>query len=361
MKIGVLGAGQLGKMLALAGYPLGFEFHFLDPTEGSPAGRVAPQTVAAYTDGEGLERLSACDVVTFEFENVPDAAARQLSAATRVFPPPAALEVAQDRWVEKSCFRKLAIRTPRFERVDDEESLHQAAAKLGLPCLLKTRRFGYDGKGQFLLRRLDDVPEALTALGRQPLIAEEYVQFDRELSLVAVRGEDGQTASYPLIENRHAGGILRTSVAPARASDAIHTQAAQSARRLLDHLGYVGVLTVEFFDVNGELLANEFAPRVHNSGHLTIEAAVTSQFENHLRAVAGLPLGSTELHCHAAMLNLVGELPPKPAVLGIGGAHYHDYQKQIRPGRKVGHITLTAPNEARLREALRAAEPLLGV
>lgn len=359
MKVGVLGAGQLGRMLALAGYPLGLEFLFVDPAPGSPAGQVAPQTVADYADPSALARLEACDVVSFEFENVPDEAADRLAAATRVFPPPAALRVSQDRLIEKRCLTSLGIATPRFEAVDDEASLRRAVERLGLPSVLKTRRFGYDGKGQCVLRDPSDLPRASTLLAQGPLILEEFVAFQRELSLIAVRARDGSVASYPLIENRHEGGILRRSTVPSDTQPEVEREAAASVQRLLEHLNYVGVLTVEFFEVAGRLVANEFAPRVHNSGHLTIEAASTSQFENHLRAILGLPLGSTECPGPAAMVNLIGTLPDKTAVLRVPGTHYHDYGKEVRPGRKVGHITITADSTADLETRVAAVSALL--
>lgn len=346
-------------MLALAGYPLGLKFQFLDPTAGAPAGQVAPQVVAEYADSEALGLLAACDVVTFEFENVPDQAANELVAATRVFPPPHALRVSQDRLVEKRCLRTLDIATPRFEPVDDEASLRQAVDRLGLPSVLKTRRFGYDGKGQCVLRQSSDLSQALELVAQGPLILEEFVAFERELSLIAVRGQDGSVACYPLIENRHQGGILRQSTVPVKTEGNVERDAAASVQRLLEHLNYVGVLTVEFFEVAGQLLVNEFAPRVHNSGHLTIEAAITSQFENHLRAITGLPLGSTECPGPAAMLNLIGTLPSKEAVLRIPGTHYHDYGKRVRPGRKVGHVTITAATEAELETRVAAVSALL--
>lgn len=359
MKVGVLGAGQLGRMLALAGYPLGLKFQFLDPTAGSPAGQVAPQTVAEYGNPEALAQLEACDVVTFEFENVPDHAADRLTAATQVFPPPAALRVSQDRLIEKRCFAELNIPTPRFEPVHDELSLREAVDRLGLPCVLKTRRFGYDGKGQSVLRHASDLAGALALIGQGPLILEEFVPFDRELSLIAVRARDGSVACYPLIENRHHTGILRRSTVPSDSEPSVERDAAARVQRLLEHLKYVGVLTVEFFEVGGRLLANEFAPRVHNSGHLTIEAASTSQFENHLRAITGLPLGSTDCPGPAAMLNLIGTLPDKAAVLRVPGTHYHDYGKEVRPGRKVGHVTITADTHDELEARVAAVSALL--
>jgi 5-(carboxyamino)imidazole ribonucleotide synthase len=346
-------------MLALAGYPLGLQFLFLAPSPNAPAGQVAEQRVGQYTDAAGLKALTECDVVTFEFENVPDIAARALTEATLVFPPPAALQVAQDRLLEKRCFQELGIPTPQFRAVDNEADLRQAVQQLGLPSVLKTRRFGYDGKGQYLLKSESDASEALASVGNGALILEEFVHFSRELSLVAVRSRSGACQCYPLIENTHKSGILRLSQAPTNTPEAVQADAMHSVERLLDHLDYVGVLTVEFFDVNGKLLANEFAPRVHNSGHLSIEGAETSQFENHLRAICDLPLGSTRMLGPTAMLNLIGELPDKAAVLAIPGSHYHDYGKQVRPGRKLGHITLTAGSESELAARVAACRKLL--
>jgi 5-(carboxyamino)imidazole ribonucleotide synthase len=341
MKLGILGAGQLGRMLALAGYPLGVRCLLLDPTPNAPGSQVAEQIVAGYGDPSGLARLAECGVVTYEFESVPAAAAEWLSSHCRVLPPPKALEVAQDRLHEKSCFRSLGIRTPEFADVSSLAGLTQAVARLGLPAVLKTRTFGYDGKGQFVLRSEADVEPAFAQLGGVPLILEAFVAFDRELSLLAVRGSDGATAYYPLVQNEHRNGILHLSLAPASGVDAALQRAAETyANRLLDELGYVGVLALELFEKSGELIANEIAPRVHNSGHWTLEGAETSQFENHLRAILGLPLGATATRGYAAMLNLVGSIPDPKAVLAVPGAHLHLYGKEPRPGRKVGHVTL---------------------
>lgn len=313
--VGVVGGGQLGRMLALAGIPLGLSFRFLDPSPGAPAREVGELLVGAYDDPELLDRLAdGAAAVTYEFENVPVEAAERVGAV----PSPRALEASQDRLTEKRLFRRLGIPTPR---IDDEVDT--------FPALLKTRRLGYDGKGQRLVE---------TRPGTVPgHVLEERVPFDRELSLLAVRGADGDTRFWPLVENVHEDGILRVSRAPAAAAP--QAEAEEYGRALLDELGYVGVLALELFDVGGELLANEFAPRVHNTGHWTIEGSATSQFENHLRAILGLPLGPTDAR-PSLMVNLIGEAPAAQDVLRIPGAHLHLYGKEPRPGRKLGHVTL---------------------
>jgi 5-(carboxyamino)imidazole ribonucleotide synthase len=316
--VGVVGGGQLGRMLALAGIPLGLSFRFLDPSADAPAREVGELLVGDYDDPELLDRLAdGAAAVTYEFENVPVAAARRVDAV----PSAAALEASQDRLVEKQLFRRLGIPTAR---IDDEVET--------FPAILKTRRLGYDGKGQRLVE---------TRPGTVPgHVLEERVAFDRELSLLAVRGRDGDTRFWPLVENVHEGGILRTSRAPA--DGAPQGEAEDYATRLLDELGYVGVLALELFDAGGRLLASEFAPRVHNTGHWTIEGSATSQFENHLRAILGLPLGHTASR-PSAMLNLIGVQPPRDRMLAIPGAHLHLYGKEPRPGRKLGHVTLVDP------------------
>ena len=369
--IGILGAGQLGRMLALAGYPHGLRFRFFDPAPASPASHLAEQICAPYDDEGALRRFAeGLALVTYEFENVPVAAARLLERHLPVYPPPAALEAAQDRLAEKQFFQRLGIPTPPFAAVDDRAGLDAAVRQLGLPAVLKTRRMGYDGKGQALLRSPEDAADAWRQLGGQPLILEAHVPFTRELSIIAVRGRDGATACYPLVENLHRGGILRRSVAPAPdVTPELQEQAERYAARALDALQYVGVLAIELFEVPGAagcgahspaLLANEMAPRVHNSGHWTIEGAATSQFENHLRATLGLPLGSTAARGHAAMLNLIGATPEPAAVLALPEAHLHCYGKEPRPGRKLGHITLRADDPQTLAERLERLEHILG-
>jgi 5-(carboxyamino)imidazole ribonucleotide synthase len=319
--VGVIGGGQLGRMLALAGIPLGLSFRFLDPSPDAPAAEVGELLVGAYDDPELLDRLAdGATAVTYEFENVPVAAAERVGA----IPAAAALEASQDRLVEKQLFRRLDIPTPRMN--DEVERF---------PAILKTRRLGYDGKGQRLVAEWDG--------GDAAHVLEERVAFERELSLLAVRGADGETRFWPLVENVHEDGILRTSRAPA--ADAPQAEAEAYAARLLDELGYVGVLALELFEVDRGLLANEFAPRVHNTGHWTIEGSATSQFENHLRAILGLPLGSTESR-PSLLVNLIGTALRAEAVLAVAGAHLHLYGKDPRPGRKLGHVTLVEPTEA---------------
>ncbi len=356
MTIGILGGGQLGYMLALAGYPLGLHFRFLDPSPEAPVGRIAQRVTAEYTDQAALEKFSnGLELVTYEFENVPVEAARFLAERVPVYPPPAALEAAQDRLAEKDLFRKLGIATTEFAAVSNPRELEAAVKTLGLPAVLKTSRLGYDGKGQWILRTPQDVAKARSELPAVTLILERFVPFARELSVLAVRSRTGESAIYPLVENHHRNGILRLSLAPApRLEPPIQRAAENAARRVLESLKYAGVLAIEFFEHQGELLANEMAPRVHNSGHWTIEGAVTSQFENHLRAVLGLPLGSTGPAGHCAMLNLIGELPESQEVLAIPDAHLHLYGKFPRPGRKLGHVTLRAASPERL--ALRLSE-----
>lgn len=358
MKLGILGGGQLARMLALAGYPLGQRYVFFDPSAEACAGQVGELYCASYDDERQLEAFAnAVDCVTFEFENVSLDSARFLERHVPVYPTAEALAATQDRLTEKSLFQRLGIQTPGFMAVSSLADLRQAVEQLGLPLVLKTRRFGYDGKGQFVVKAVADIDAAWKSLGGVPLIAEAFVPFTREVSVVAVRGRGGDVAFYPLTENEHRQGILHLS--RARAEDVMTAQAQDYAKRLLDELNYVGVLALELFQVDDQLLANEFAPRVHNSGHWTIEGAETSQFENHVRAVSGLPLGSTRVLGPVAMLNIIGTFPQRDEVLQVAGAHWHDYGKAPREGRKIGHITLTAPTEAELEANIAQVAALL--
>jgi len=356
MTIGILGGGQLGYMLALAGYPLGLHFRFLDPSPEAPVGRIANRVTADFNDQQALEKFShGLEVVTYEFENVPVAAAKFLAERVPVYPPTAALEDAQERLREKRLFRKLDIPTTEFAEIATREDLDAAVKQVGLPAMLKTCRMGYDGKGQWLLRTAEDVEKARAELPGVPLILEKFVPFTRELSILGVRGREGEIAFYPLIENHHRGGILRLSLAPGpNLTASLQQEAEHAARKVLEALGYVGVLCIEFFEVGGRLLANEMAPRVHNSGHWTIEGAVTSQFENHLRAILGMPLGSTAAVGVSAMLNLIGEIPESAEVLNVSNAHLHLYGKEPRAGRKLGHVTVRADQFEKLQQRLSA-------
>jgi len=339
-------------MLALAGYPLGLDFLCLDPASDAPAGKVAPLLTGAFTDQALLGELARrCEVVTFDWENVPVAplAAAARRAGSRICPPLAALATGQDRVAEKRLFERLAIPTTRWHAVGSRRDLERALQRIGLPGVLKTRRLGYDGKGQALLRTRADAARAWERLGMAPLLYEEWVPFDCEVSVIGARGARGEVAIYPLCGNVHGAGILRVTCAP-YGPRRWHEQAARHLRRVLAHFRYRGILTVEFFVRAGKLIANEMAPRVHNSGHWTIEGAATSQFENHLRAILGLPLGSTRALGHSAMFNLIGRIPPRARLLALEGAHLHDYGKQPRPGRKVGHCTVVEPTAA-LRDA----------
>jgi 5-(carboxyamino)imidazole ribonucleotide synthase len=346
VSIGILGGGQLGYMLALAGYPLGMRFRFLDPSPEAPVGRIAPRVTGDYSDRSALEKFAhGLEVVTYEFENVPVDAAHFLAKRVSVFPPPTALETAQDRLREKQLFEKVGIATTQYAILESAYDLDAAVKKIGLPVVVKTRRMGYDGKGQWMLRTVEEVKVATENLPKVPCLVEKFVWFSRELSVLAVRSRGGETAFYPIVENHHRGGILRLSLAPApNVSGEIQRAAEEAARKILEALNYVGVLAIEFFECDGQLLANEMAPRVHNSGHWTIEGSVTSQFENHLRAINGLPLGSTVPIGASAMINLIGELPDSKQVLAVPSAHLHLYGKEPRAGRKLGHVTLRAPS-----------------
>lgn len=344
--IGILGGGQLGRMLALAGIPLGLRFRFLDPSAESPAAHVGELVVGDFRDRSVLERFArGCDAVTLEFENVPVETLRMLEPMVPVFPGPRALEVGQDRLNEKNTFRRLGFDVHEFRAASSRAELLDAAAALGLPCVVKTRTMGYDGKGQAVLRSPEDVDRAWRELGNFPLLIEALVPFEREVSILAVRSASGDVRFWPLVQNMHQHGILRRSIAPAPdVPPELQARAEAHAAALLHHLGYVGVLAIEFFLVRDghhvRLLANEFAPRVHNSGHWTIEGAVTSQFENHVRAVAGLPLGPCDLRGPSVMFNLIGDAPPTADLLRVPHAHPHLYGKSPRRSRKIGHVTL---------------------
>ena len=361
MKLGIIGGGQLGRMLALAAHPLGVHTRVLEPAERAPAAPVAGHVVGPYDDPVALARFAdGLDVVTYEFENVPVASASQLAQSVPVRPGATALAASQDRVAEKTAFQDFVIPTTAFHIVDRELDIPDAIERLGTPLVLKTRRLGYDGKGQAIVRTPEEGVAAWRQLGERPLIAEGFVRFDRELSIIAVRGTDGDVRCWPLCENVHEGGILRRTTFPApRVAPAMQQEAETYARRLLLGLDYVGVLALEMFDVRGALLANEMAPRVHNSGHATIEGAETSQFENHVRAVCGLPLGPVTPIGHSVMLNLIGHIPPVADLLAVPGAHLHLYDKAARPGRKVGHVTVRGDDPADVANRAKKLEEVI--
>ena len=355
--VGILGGGQLARMMVLAGAPMGLRFELFDPAADACGAQVAPLQVAAFDDEAALAAFAArVDVVTFDFENVPARSAKFLAERVPVHPDPDALAVAQDRLSEKTLFQSLGIPLPPFADIRSRDELAAKVAEFGMPCIVKTRRLGYDGKGQFRIRSAADIDAAWDTLGSQVektgLILEGFVAFDREVSVVAVRGQDGEFRAWPITGNWHVNGVLSASLAPAQLSAAQHEAAIGYARALAERLDYVGVFALELFCRGEELLANEMAPRVHNSGHWTIEGSETSQFDNHLRAVLGLPLGDTRMLGHACMLNWVGQMPDANAVLGQAGGHWHDYGKQARDGRKVGHATLRDDDAAALAGAL---------
>jgi 5-(carboxyamino)imidazole ribonucleotide synthase len=363
VRVGILGGGQLGRMLALAGYQLGVEFRFFDPSAGAPVGQIGQLIAASYDDREALSRfLDGVDVVTYEFESIPLSAVEFAAERVKVYPPLEALGTAQDRLLEKQLFRSLDIPTPPFFKVDSLGDLRLAVEQTGVPAVLKTRRMGYDGKGQTVIRDRAAIEPAFAKLGGRPLIVEGFVAFQHELSVIGVRDAEGKEVFYPPIDNVHDEGVLRKSTAPAPSvTPELAATAIDYCRRILDRLQYVGVLALELFAADGALLANEMAPRVHNSGHWTIEGAETSQFENHLRAVMGLPLGVTTSRGRSVMFNILGHIPPIDRVVAIEGAHLHLYGKAPTERRKVGHITLVAQTPGGLEKGASEIARALGL
>jgi 5-(carboxyamino)imidazole ribonucleotide synthase len=352
MKVGIIGAGQLGRMLALAGYPLGLRFVFLDASADAPGAQVGRMIEGRFDDGQAICRLAdEVDVVTFDVENVPVEAVQAMAGRCPFRPSVEALEAAQDRLREKRLFTELGVPVAPYAPVNAAGDLDAAMDAVGLPAVLKTCRLGYDGRGQRMVTRREDALPAWEHLGGVPMVMEGFVAFEREVSVIGVRAVSGATGCYPLAENVHGNGILRESRAPYE-DPALQAQAENLLNRVMTHLDYAGVLTIEFFVHEGRLLANEMAPRVHNSGHWTIEGAVTSQFENHLRAILDLPLGSMQPTGHSGMVNFLGELPRLSEILAIPTAHFHDYGKSPRPQRKLGHCTVVCASREERDEAL---------
>lgn len=343
--IGILGGGQLGMMLAQSALQLGYKCIFLEDAPDAPASLYGK----VYTTGELDKFIADSDIFTLEFENTPVVtASRLVSEKQGIYPPPHALAVAQDRLSEKALFNELDIDTVPYMPVSTLAELQTACDSLGLPLVLKTSRGGYDGKGQFVIKNQSDIMTAWGELGGAvtggampaPLIAEGFITFSREVSIIAVRGQGGDIAYYPLVENHHTNGILSKTIAPAVGVESLTAQAQSNIKKLLEHLDYVGVMTLELFVTDTGLIANEIAPRVHNSGHWSIEGANTSQFENHVRAVVGLPLGDTGIIKPSVMFNVIGNYPDVNEVISTSGVHFHHYHKSERTGRKIGHITV---------------------
>jgi 5-(carboxyamino)imidazole ribonucleotide synthase len=358
MKLAIVGGGQLGRMMAQAALPLGIKTVLLDPAADACGGDCADLIVAPYDDVDAIARIAnECDAVTFEFENVPPSAVETLAKDVPAYPPAEALETARDRWNEKSLFQSLNIETAKLALVDDQSSLEAGVSKVGFPCVLKTRTLGYDGKGQKVLRNQNDVAGTFAELGSVPMLLEGFVDFEYEVSCIAVRSRTGECAYYPIVENEHRQGILHKSQ-PLQ-NHPLQTQAEQAAKAVMDALNYVGVMAFEFFVQGDHLIANEIAPRVHNSGHWTIEGSACSQFENHVRAVMGLPLGSTETSRPIAMLNVIGRRPNRDKLLAIPGVHLNDYGKSERHGRKIAHINISAVTQGDLSLRIDAVEALL--
>lgn len=361
MNVGVLGGGQLGQMLGIAGARLGMRFRFLDPNPESPARIAGELTVADYDDAAALRAfVDGLDVVTYEFESIPVDAVEALRSRVAVLPSVNALKVAQDRVLEKRCFQHMGIRTAPSRDVVSRGDLEKAAHEIGLPAVLKTRRLGYDGKGQVVIRDDSALADAWEKLGGVPLILEQLIEFDRELSIIAARSRTGDMVFYPLVENVHDEGILSCSFAPADVAESKTRMARDYVRRLMSGFDYVGVLALEMFETGDKLIANEIAPRVHNSGHWTIEGSETSQFENHVRAVCGRELGGTAATGNSAMVNVIGTEPDLARIESVAGAHVHMYGKLPSPRRKLGHVTVVGDDAANVRERARRIQEILG-
>ncbi len=359
MKIGILGGGQLARMMAAAGIPLGLDFVFLDPARDACAERYGKLLVADWAEALNQPELQTCQRLTCDFENVPADILASLARQSIVRPGPGAFASAQDRLVEKTLFEQLEIPVPSFATVSSRPELLAAIERIGLPAVLKTRRLGYDGKGQYVLRSMEDLEPAWAGLGGRDLILEGWVRYSHECAITAVRSAAGEMVFYPLSWTVHDQGILKLALAPAPVEQSVDDSARAMVRRLMDQLDYVGCLTLELFLTDEGLLANEFAPRVHNSAHWTIEGSLTSQFENHLRAVCDLPLGGTGMRGQALMFNWIGSMPDASRLLAVPGLRWHDYGKKPRVGRKVGHATLIADDPAQLRERADRLAPLL--
>lgn len=351
MKLGILGGGQLAKMLVLAAQALGIRTVCFSPDPTPCVRNVTQLITASFSDEKALTAFcNEVDCVTFETENIPLACAEFVAKKIPLYPSTKALQITQDRFLEKSFLNSLQIKTARFTAIETQEALQDSFISWNSLAILKTRRLGYDGKGQYIIREMSDLATAWELMQSCDLILEQFVPFEEELSLIAVRNQQQEIQFYPLIRNHHRHGILQWSESPID-NNLLQQKAQSIARKIMDSLDYVGVITIEFFQHDGELIVNEIAPRVHNSGHLTIEGAITSQFENHLRAIFSLPLGLTELMSNCFLVNCLGKMFPIQSCLVIPGTHYHDYGKKSYPKRKVGHITLVDRNPNRYQDS----------
>lgn len=359
--IGILGGGQLARMMALAGYPLGFRFVFFDPDRSACAGQVGSLIIADYNNELAIEEFcQQVDVVTLDFENVPVETVRRIANKKPVFPSADVLAIAQDRLLEKEFCQSIGVPTAAFTTINSLSELKFAAKKYNYSAVLKTRRMGYDGKGQYLIKQEDDINQIPDSVFQHDLIVEQLVAFKREVSVIVVRNAEGDLKTWPLCENKHKEGILTTTMVPAK-EEPLDALAFEYAQKMAEQLNYIGVMVVEFFQTESQVMVNEFAPRVHNSGHWTIEGAHTSQFENHLRAGLGLTLGDTGMNGMAAMLNWISAFPDSNLAISDIGVHWHIYGKEPRPGRKIGHTTLTAPDPQQLHDKILQLVNRLGV
>lgn len=358
MKLGIVGGGQLGRMMAQAAAPLGIKTTLLDPAKDACAQDCGYFICAPYDDESALTILVAqSDAVTFEFENVPPSAVARLAHDRPAFPPASALQTARDRWHEKSLFQSLNIPTAPLALVDSQDDLIMGVERVGLPCVLKTRTLGYDGKGQKVLKTQADVDGTFEALGSVPMLLEGFVDFDFEISCIATRAQNSDIVFYPIVHNEHQNGVLYRS--EPIDNPTLQAKAEAAIQGVMDELDYVGTMAFEFFVVGDSLIANEIAPRVHNSGHWTIEGSDCSQFENHVRAVLGLPLGSTNSTLPSVMFNVLGVRPDVDKLLKLAGVHWHDYTKAEREGRKIAHVTVTALTPEALKVRCDAVEAIL--
>jgi 5-(carboxyamino)imidazole ribonucleotide synthase len=361
MKIGILGAGQLGRMMAISGYPLNHQFGFSGNTNDEPASLLG-HMFALEDNAENIESLVAfADVITYESENTDVEIVKEINKDIPVYPGEKSLFTTQHRGREKALFDQLNIPCAPYQMVNSLADLTKAVGDIGLPAILKTATEGYDGKGQFLMRHKDQIKEAFDSMQGVESILEGFVNFKRELSLIAVRGIDNDHKYYPLVENTHHDGILRLTIAPAQTIDSkVQETAEHYMQTLLDEMDHVGVLTIELFETENGLVVNEMAPRVHNSGHWSIEGANTSQFENHVRAITGMPLGdTTPIHTFSAMVNIIGKNGPTEIALNMPNAHLHLYDKTERADRKLGHINITASTQAELTNSIEKLKDFL--